>query len=231
MHDEEDNVEPLLAEVERVLEHAGPYEVLIVDDASRDRTFDRLCAYKARRAAGAWLRIVRLARQAGQSGAILAGVERARAPLVATLDGDLQNDPADILRMVAMVEAGECDGVTGVRTVRRDSWVRRASSRVGNWARNAITGDRVVDAACGVKVLPRAAFLGAPRFNGMHRFMPTLLRHAGLRVQETPVNHRPRRAGTAKYGVGNRALRGLWDCLAVRWLRRRALSVEVAREC
>src|SRR5690606_35771075 len=153
----------------------------------------------------------------GQSGALLAGVEVARAPLVATLDGDRQNDPRDVARLLAMVEGGRCDGVVGVRVRRQDSWVRRISSRIGNAVRNWITGDRVTDAACGVKVLARAAFLKAPRFNGMHRFMPTLMRSLGLRIVEEPVNHRPRSAGRAKYGIGNRALRGLRDCFAVAW--------------
>ncbi len=229
MHDEADNVAPLLEEVEVAMAAAQPFEVLVIDDCSRDATLARLREFKAAKPRP-WLRIVRLAKQTGQSGAVLAGVESARAPLVATLDGDRQNDPADVPRLLALVESGACDGVTGVRVARRDSAMRKLSSRIGNGVRNLITGDRVTDAACGVKVLPRAAFLKAPRFNGMHRFMPTLMRYVGLRIREEPVNHRPRGAGRAKYGVGNRALRGLRDCFAVRWYRQRIVDPRVETE-
>jgi len=229
MHDEQDNVEPLLAEVEEALAPAAPFEVIVVDDCSRDATLARLRAFQSA-APRPWLRVLRLQRQVGQSGALLAGVEVARAPLVATLDGDRQNDPRDVARLLAMVEGGRCDGVVGVRVRRQDSWVRRISSRIGNAVRNWITGDRVTDAACGVKVLPRAAFLKAPRFNGMHRFMPTLMRSLGLRIVEEPVNHRPRSAGRAKYGIGNRALRGLRDCFAVAWYRSRVIDPRVEQE-
>lgn len=230
MHREAENVAALLGEVEIALAGVAPFEVLVVDDCSGDDTLARLQAFKAERPARTWLRILRLARQAGQSGAVLAGAEHARAPLIATIDGDMQNDPADLPRLLALVEAGECDGVTGVRVKRQDTWVRRVSSRIGNNVRNWITGDRVVDAACGIKILPRAAFLVAPRFNGMHRFMPSLMRFAGLRIREEPVNHRPRAAGTAKYGIGNRALRGLADCFAIRWYRRRRIEPLVQSE-
>lgn len=229
MHDEADNVEPLLAEIEAALAVVAPFEVLIVDDCSRDDTLARLRAFKAAQARP-WLRIARLQSRVGQSGAVLAGVELARADLIATLDGDRQNDPRDVPKLLALVESGKCDGATGVRVHRQDSAIRRLSSRIGNRARNWITGDRVTDAACGVKVLPRAAFLKAPRFNGMHRFMPTLMRYLGLRILEEPVNHRPRAAGKAKYGIGNRALRGLRDCLAIRWYRQRVVNPGVEAE-
>jgi dolichol-phosphate mannosyltransferase len=231
MHDEADNVVPLLEEVEAVLGALGPSEVVLVDDCSRDDTLARARAFKA---AGTpprpWLRILQLQRQVGQSGAVLAGVEQARAPLIATLDGDRQNDPADLPKLLDLLARQGCDGVVGVRVHRQDSLVRRLSSRIGNGVRNWLTGDRVADAACGVKILPRAAFLAAPRFNGMHRFMPTLLRYAGLRIVEAPVHHRARSAGRAKYGIGNRALRGLRDCFAVRWYRQRVIAPHVERE-
>lgn len=229
IYDEEDNVEPLLDELADVLPASGPFEVLLVDDASTDRSVELVLAWKRRRGAD-WLRVVRLARNRGQSAAVLAGVECARAPIVATIDGDRQNDPRDLAAMVERIERGECDGVTGVRTERRDTWLRRVSSRVGNAVRNAITGDRVADSACGIKAYRRALFLRAPRFHGMHRFMATLVRWLGGRVVEVPVNHRPRVAGAAKYGVGNRAWRGLKDCFALRWLRGRLLDYEIREE-
>ena len=120
--------------------------------------------------------------------------------------------------------------MTGDRVERRDSLVRRASSRLGNAVRNLITGDHVRDAACGIKAMRRSLFLELPRFNGMHRFMATLARYAGAEVLEVPVNHRPRAAGVAKYGIGNRAVRGLWDCFAVRWYRKRLLVFAVKEE-
>ncbi|MEC7585081.1 MAG: glycosyltransferase, partial [Planctomycetota bacterium] len=152
------------------------------------------------------------------------------ADLVATLDGDIQNDPRDIPAMLEHVEAGKADAVVGVLRKRQDTFVRRLSSKIGNGVRNLVTGDKVTDAACGIKVIRRQLFLRAPRFVGMHRFMATMVRYLGGTVSEMDVNHRQRAAGTAKYGIGNRALRGLRDCFAVRWLRTRILRHEVAQE-
>lgn len=225
IYDEQDNVGPLLDEVAEALAPLAPFEVLVVDDHSRDASLERACAWRREHDA-AWLRILRLPRNGGQSAAVLAGVVAARAPIVATIDGDLQNDPRDLPRMVEMVESRAWDGVTGVRAERRDPWLRRISSRVGNAVRNRITGDRVRDAACGIKAIRKELFLAVPRFDGMHRFMATLVRAVGGRVVEVEVRHRPRRAGRAKYGIGNRALRGLRDCLGVRWYLARALARE-----
>jgi len=226
---EEANVAALLQEVEEVLAPHGPFEVVLVDDGSTDATYQRMVDWKRQRGAG-WLRILRLSRNGGQSSAVLAGVEQARAPIVATMDGDMQNDPRDLPRMVADVESGRADAVVGVRRRRMDTFVRRLSSRIGNAVRNAVTGDRVQDAACGIKAIRREFFLAAPRFQGMHRFMATLVRQLGGNVAETDVNHRPRAAGVAKYGIGNRALRGLRDCFGVRWLGMRAIRPVVRDE-
>lgn len=227
--DEQDNVERLLDEVREVLLPHGPFEALLVDDGSRDQSRARMQAWKARVGAD-WLRIVCLERNAGQSAAVHAGASAARAPLLAAMDGDLQNDPRDLPAMLQKVEAGECDAVVGVRRRRQDTFVRRCSSKIGNGVRNLITGDRVTDAACGIKVVRRELFLACPRFHGMHRFMATLVRYLGGKVVEVDVNHRPRAAGVAKYGIGNRALRGLYDCFALRWLRRRILRYRIAGE-
>lgn len=229
VYNEQENVEILLDEIEQVLRPHGPFEALLVDDGSRDSSHELMVQWKQRRSAD-WLRILSLARNSGQSSAVMAGVEHARAPIIATLDGDLQNDPRDLPAMLALVERGDADGVVGVRRKRQDSIVRRLSSRIGNAVRNLVTGDRVTDAACGIKVIRRSYFVRAPRFVGMHRFMATLVRYMGGKVVEHDVNHRPRAAGKAKYGIGNRALRGLRDCFAVRWLRTRILRHEVARE-
>lgn len=229
IHNEEENVDSLLDELDEVLVSHGPFEVVAVDDASTDRSLELLRKWKERHAAP-WLRVLRLRQKAGQSGAVMAGVDVARAAIVATVDGDLQNDPRDLPSMLARVESGEVDGVFGVRRQRRDTWMRRTSSRVGNRVRNWITGDTAFDAACGIKVVRRDYFSRVPRFVGMHRFMITLVRCHGGRVEQMDVNHRPRHAGRAKYGVSNRIWRGLRDCFAVRWLRSRALKHRTEEE-
>jgi len=200
-----------------------------VDDGSTDDGRRRMEAWKRDHAAR-WLRILRFHRPRGQSAALSAGLDHARAPLVATMDGDLQNDPRDLPALVAALDDPAVAGATGVRVHRRDGWVRRWSSRVGNAVRDVVTGDAVTDAACGIKVFRREAWDAVPRFDGMHRFVPTLVRQAGGRVVELPVRHRPRRAGRSKYGILDRALRGLVDCLAVRWWATRRLARDGANE-
>jgi dolichol-phosphate mannosyltransferase len=229
MFDEQDNVEPLLDELRDVLLPAGPLEVLLIDDGSRDETFARAQRWKQQGRA-AWLRLIRLAENRGQSAAICAGFERARADIVAMLDGDRQNDPRDLPSMVARIEAGQADGVSGWRARRQDSFVRRISSRIGNGFRNVVTGDAVADSASGIKVFRKSLVQRLPRFHGLHRFLPTLVRAAGGKVVEVPVHHRPRVAGRPKYGIGNRLWRGIKDCLAVRWLRRRIVVYTVQEE-
>lgn len=229
IYNEEENVANLLAEIEAVLAPHGPFEAVVVDDCSKDRSLELMRAWKRERGAS-WLRIVTLEKNSGQSAAVMAGAEQARAPIVATIDGDMQNDPRDIPALLARVESGEADAVQGIRRKRKDTFVRRVSSKIGNGARNWITGDRVADAACGIKAIRREYFLRAPRFVGMHRFMATLVKYLGGKVVEMDVNHRPRAAGTAKYGIGNRIWRGLRDCFAVRWMRTRVLQHRVKEE-
>jgi dolichol-phosphate mannosyltransferase len=229
IYNEEENVQQLLAEVADVLLPHGPFEAVLVDDGSKDRSLERMRAWKRERGA-AWLRIVTLVQNSGQSAAVMAGVEQARAGIVATMDGDMQNDPRDLPAMVARVLSGECDAVVGVRRERQDTFTRRMSSRIGNGVRNWLTGDRVTDAACGIKAIRRDYWLRAPKFVGMHRFMASLVRWLGGTVVEVDVNHRPRAAGTAKYGIGNRMWKGLRDCFAMRWLRTRMLKHRVKEE-
>ena len=229
IYDEEENVQVLLDELQQVLRPIGGFEVILVNDGSGDRSLERMREWKRQHAAS-WLRILDLTRNSGQSAAVMAGVDRARAPLLLTMDGDMQNDPKDLSLVLEILEGGKYQGVVGVRTERRDGFLRRASSRIGNVVRNLITGDRVTDAGCGIKGFQTAVFRQVPRFNGMHRFMATLARNVGARVTETSVNHRPRAGGRAKYGIGNRALRGLRDCLAVRWMKKRVLRHTVNEE-
>ncbi|MEE2675064.1 MAG: glycosyltransferase family 2 protein [Myxococcota bacterium] len=221
-YDEEDCLVALYGRVLEVFGNGLAWELVVVDDGSRDRTgaVARELAEKDPR-----VRAHILTRNCGQTTAIRVGIAAARGPLVATLDADLQNDPGDLL---AMLEAlGENDAVVGYRTERHDDWLRRTSSRVANAIRNALTGDQVRDTGCSLKLVRTEAIRAIPLFEGMHRFLPTLLRYHGYRVIEHPVSHRPRLAGTSKYGVSNRAWRAFKDLLAVRWMRSRIVHPEV----
>lgn len=223
---EVDNVGPLVEEVAGALDGLeGGFEILVVDDASADGTADalRVLGHPA-------LRPVFHAFNCGQSAAVASGFRCARGEWVATLDGDGQNDPADLPAMLERAVAEGADCVTGVRRRRQDNFVRKFSSRVANRFRDWITGDRVTDSGCGVRVVRRAALVEVPVFNGMHRFLPTLLRGQGWRVIEHEVNHRERRTGVSKYGVGNRLWRGIRDCFGVRWYLRRAVRAGRIRE-
>lgn len=223
--DEAESVATLHRELVSALEGLGPpWEIVYVDDGSRDPSpavLEELASGDGR------VRQVRLARNYGQSTAIIAGAEAARGRWIATLDADGQNDPADLAILWEPIERGEADVSTGVRIDRRDSWVRLVSSRIANAVRNRLSGDRVTDVGCSLRIMPRDALLSAVRFEGMHRFLPTLLRMEGCRVVERPVSHRPRRAGETKYGIGNRLWRGLADLFVVRRLRRRRIEYEV----
>ena len=224
-YNEAENLPALLGELAPPLESLGtPYEIVLVDDGSTDGTRETLLGLQARYPA---LRVVRFRENAGQSAAFLAGFEAARGEVVVTLDADLQNNPADIPELVRQLESH--DAVLGVRARRRDSFLRRASSRVANAVRRAATGDGLADVGCSLKAFRRECLLDLPRFNGVHRFFGTLVVWKGWRVVEVPVDHRPRRAGQAKYNLRNRAFRTLLDLLAMRWLRARMVRYEIDR--
>jgi glycosyltransferase involved in cell wall biosynthesis len=224
VRDERESLAPLLDEIRAAL-GGRRYEMLAVDDGSTDGSLETL---RGLARAMPELRVLRLGAPAGQSAALAAGWEAARADIVVTLDADGQNDPADIPRLLARLTARpDLTAVVGARTRRRDSGWKLVQSRVANTFRNWITGHRVRDTACGLKVMRRAALGGLPRFDGMHRFLPTLIALRGGRFEELPVAHRPRRHGRTKYGAWNRALRGLRDALGVRWLARRRLRFDV----
>jgi glycosyltransferase involved in cell wall biosynthesis len=225
-YEEEDNLAPLLDEVAAALRPLGrAYEVVVVDDGSRDGTPRVLAGLRERHPE---LRVVRLRRNAGQSAAFLAGFAQARGDVVVTLDADLQNDPADIPRLLAALETS--DVVCGVRRRRRDRWLRRLSSRIANSVRRFVLHDGVSDTGCSLKAFRRRQdLLALPRFDGVHRFFPALLRWQGCRVAELEVAHRPRRAGRAKYNVRNRLFRTLVDLFGVRWLKARWTRYEIER--
>lgn len=229
---EVDNVTTLFEEIRTHLEGRLDLELIFVDDGSRDGTPETLAGL-ARQTP--WLRVLRHTRNAGQSAALLTGVRAARADWVATLDGDGQNDPADLLRLWAMKDSGAAaDLYIGHRVARHDSPLRRLSSRVANGVRARLLGDGAPDTGCGIKLFRRETFLALPYFDHMHRFLPALIQREGGKVASVPVNHRPRLRGHSKYGVGNRLWVGIVDLLGVLWLlRRRRLPghpVEVGRD-
>jgi glycosyltransferase involved in cell wall biosynthesis len=204
-----------------------PFEMVVVDDGSRDATLDRLKAERARRPE---LRIIRMLKNTGQSGALAAGFRAARGEIVATVDGDLQNDPADLPRLLQVLERDGFDVVSGWRHKRRDTLVRRISTKVANRVRGAFLRDGMRDSASSMKVYRRAVVQDLPIFHGMHRFFPAIAKARGFKVAEVPVNHRPRTRGTAKYGLWNRVFRATVDMFGVAWLRSRALRIDATEE-
>lgn len=217
---EEENVETLTSELESALGRMGrPFEVIFVDDRSTDGSVGALRALQKTRP---WLRVVRHRVNCGESAGHATGFRMARGEVVVTMDGDLQNDPADIPRLVGAL-GPDVAAVCGVRRERHDTWVRRLSSRIANGFRNVVTGDRIRDSGCACRAFRRSALREVPVFNGLHRFIPTLLRVQGYGVVEMEVNHRPRTRGRSKYGIHNRLWRGLRDCFGVRWYGARAI--------
>jgi dolichol-phosphate mannosyltransferase len=223
---EADNILPLAREVAAAL-RAEPraWELVLVDDASTDATWARIAEA---RAADPHVRGLRHARNAGQSAALWTGVCHSNSPLIATLDGDLQNDPADLPRLLA--ELAHADFVCGVRLNRRDNFVRRISSRIARAARRAALGVDFRDTGCALRVFRRSALEGVFPFNGWHRFLPVLVAGGGVSAKEVPVNHRPRVAGVSKYGVWNRLGRGIADLFAIAWFQKRRLRPVPAEE-
>jgi dolichol-phosphate mannosyltransferase len=228
VYNEEENLPILWPELREVLDALGlTYEVVFVDDGSRDRSAEVVRSF---RELDARVRLVRLKENAGETAATDAGFKASRGRCVVVMDADLQNDPRDIPRMLGELE--RWDAVTGWR-VRRgdgDSVVRRVSSRVANRIRNRLGDDSIQDSGCTFRAFRRECLRGLVLYRGLHRFVPTLLRMRGYRVIEVPVNHRPRRFGTSKYGVMNRAVVAFVDLLAVRWMKARMLRYEVAED-
>ncbi|KFL36283.1 glycosyltransferase family 2 protein [Arenimonas donghaensis] len=226
---EEGNVLDLLAETVAALRGRLAFEVVFVDDGSRDGTLARL---RGAMATTPELRVLAHERQAGQSTAIRNGVKAARAPWVATLDGDGQNDPADLPRLLAARDAGppEVKLYAGWRVNRQDSGSKKWASKWANGIRSRLLRDATPDTGCGTKLFERAAFLDLPYFDHMHRYLPALMQRAGWRTVSVPVNHRPRGAGTSKYTNLGRALVGIRDLMGVAWLIARNRRTAVREE-
>jgi len=226
VYNEKENVRPLVEQLHAALaDWAGPLEFLFVDDGSTDRTLDEL---RTAQAADRRIRIAHFRRNLGQTAAMAAGFRLARGRAVATLDGDLQNDPAEIPRLVALLE--DWDVVCGVRARREDNWWKRISSRVANRFRNWATHDDIIDTGCTLKVFRRESLERLELYRGMHRFLPTLLKMRGCRVTQVPVRHRPRLHGRTKYGTWGRLVKGLADVWAVRWMQKNRIDFEPVLE-
>lgn len=215
------NVVPLAREIQATLASIGLFEIIFVDDGSTDGTVDEVLT--ARREGIPQIRLIRHAAQCGQSIALHTGVKAARAAWIVSLDGDGQNDPVDIPRLLhAKERAGEAIKlVMGHRRNRQDTWKRKISSRIANAVRSRILKDSTPDASCGIKLFERSLFLELPAFNHMHRFLPALFIRAGAQVMSLPVSHRRRERGESKYGIRNRLWVGIVDLLGVRWLIKR----------
>src|SRR5688572_24744219 len=214
----------MMREVAAAMNNAGHnWELVFVDDASTDETPRRIMEAVL---ADPHVRGLRHQRNAGQSAAVWTGIQATTGPILCTLDGDLQNDPADLPAMIGELE--RVDFVSGMRLNRQDKWLRKVSSKVARWARKSALGVDFQDSGCALRAFKRAALAGVFPFNGLHRFLPIIVHGGGAKTLEVPVKHRPRVAGVSKYGVWNRLGRGIYDLMAIGWYqKRRYRPVEV----
>jgi glycosyltransferase involved in cell wall biosynthesis len=226
---EETNVRPLVTALQEAANIAEPdYEILLVDDRSRDNTWKVICELAA---TNPRLRGLRHERNAGQSAALWSGLRSARGHYIATLDADLQNDPRDLPKFMEAVKNFDC--VCGTRVENRakgDNFVRVASSRIANWVRNKISGETISDAGCCYRVFKRECVAELKFFKGIHRFLPTLIKLEGYTATEIPVRHNPRFSGQSNYGVWNRLFASSYDLFAVRWMKKRMFKFKVSEQ-
>ena len=229
VHNEEDNVAPLVGEIVAALRGHIDFEIVYVDDTSKDATLQRL---RELQATTPELRVIRHLSNAGQSTAVRNGVKAARGTWIATLDGDGQNDPADIPKLLAQRDAGEPQTklFAGWRVNRQDSGSKRWASKWANAIRSRMLRDDTPDTGCGIKLFERSAFLDLPYFDHMHRYLPALMQRAGWKTVSVPVNHRHRTAGVSKYNNLNRALVGIKDLFGVSWLIQRSRRTAVEEQ-
>jgi dolichol-phosphate mannosyltransferase len=222
-YNEVESLPPLFAELRAALEATGrTWELIVVDDGSTDGSRELIDAEAER---DDRVRALPLEKNAGQSAALAAGLSRVRGDIVITMDADLQNDPADLPRLLAAL--ANADVVSGVRAKRQDTWVRLVSSRIANAVRRGVLGDPVTDIGCSFKVYRREVLEGLPMFVGVHRFLPALCVFRGARFAEVALHHRARAHGVSKYGVGNRLWRGIADLVGVQWLKTRLVKYRI----
>lgn len=226
-HNEEKNLVPFVTAIRNALDPLQiSYEIVITDDRSTDASWQILNELAAK---DPRVKAVRLAKNAGQSAAVWAAIKNASGQYIATLDADLQNDPADLPQFLAAMKQADC--ICGNRKANRakgDSWIRQLSSKIANGIRNWMTEETVTDSACGYRMFKRECVADLKFFKGMHRFMPTLIKIEGYTIAEIPVRHHPRAAGTSHYGVWNRAFAAFYDLFAVRWMQKRMFRFSVA---
>jgi len=226
VYNEEENLREL---AERLFGAIGPlavsFELIFVDDGSRDGGAALLRRMQADHPE---IRLIQFDANYGQTAAIDAGFRAARGRAIAMIDADLQNDPADLPRLLAQLNTYDC--ATGQRVKRNDPWLRKLSTRIANGVRNRVSGERISDSACGLKAFRREVVERLKLYNGMHRFLPTLARIEGFRVVEVPVAHHPRTRGKAKYNIRNRVFRALVDLFAVTWMKKRRLRYRIKEE-
>ena len=216
---EEENVLPLADELVAAMQNLGrSYEILFVDDTSADSTWDKIREAHQRHHV---VNGLRHERNAGQSAALWTGIQATTSPIVVTLDGDRQNDPADLPKLLSELEG--CDFVCGVRAKREDTWLRRVSTKVARAARKRVLKVDFCDTGCAFRAFKRSAVEGVLPFNGVHRFLPVLVHHNGVRAKEIPIGHRARIAGVSKYGLWNRVWRGIYDLVGLAWYQKRRL--------
>jgi glycosyltransferase involved in cell wall biosynthesis len=226
-YNEEGNLPALIAAIRQAVEPLSlPYEIVITDDCSQDKSWDIL---KGLAVADPRVRVQRLNRNCGESAASWAGLKAARGQFLVTLDADLQNDPKDLPKFIEALKRYDC--VCGTRVESRgqgDSFIRIASSRIANWVRNKLSGERISDAGCTYRAFKRECVQNLKFFKGMHRFLPTLFKIEGFTVTEIAVSNNPRFAGQSHYGVWNRLFASFYDLLAVRWMKKRMFRFTVA---
>lgn len=226
VYNEEECLPMLFDELSAVLGHyPDPWEVILVDDASSDKTPELIAAQCE---SDSHFRTIRFRANCRQSAAMAAGFRAARGGIVVTLDADLQNDPADIPKLLEHMRDYDC--VCGWRQKRQDTWFRKIQSRIANGFRNWLSGETITDTGCSLKAYRTDLLQRIYLFRGAHRFLPTLLKMEGATVHEIPVNHRPRAAGTAKWGLWNRVFRATYDLIGIRWMKSRVLGYEIETE-
>ncbi len=224
VYNEIENLEELISKIEYALNKLGkPWELILVDDGSNDGSFNQIMELKKQ---CPFLRGLKFSKNNGQTAAMAAGIQAARGQIIITLDADLQNDPDDIPLLIERLSDG-FDAAVGWRKKRNDNLIRRLSSRFANWIRNLVSSETIKDTGCSLKAFRAEVIKPIELFEGMHRFLPTLVKMNGGRVIEVEVSHHPRQKGVSKYNVWNRVFRSLLDLLAIRWMKWRKLRYHV----